>query len=118
MATQTHQSANSSHNSSSSRFVKRFNIPLGRWSSSSSGKDDFIASMKQAPVSTSTAHDNAVRDIQAGLVRCIARLIATAKLMAESGTGEERMVEVEAREADVLFTRSLCEIVRLAEETV
>jgi hypothetical protein len=61
-------------------------------------------------------YDNTTRDIQAGLMRCIIRLIATARLMSEDMSTEERSVEIEAGSVDVLFTRSLCEIVRIAEE--
>lgn len=64
----------------------------------------------------SATYDNATRDIQAGLMRCIMRLIATAKLMAENGTTAEQTVEMETQNVDVLFVRSLCEIVRMAEE--
>lgn len=64
----------------------------------------------------SASYDNATRDIQAGLMRCIIRLIATAKLMAEDGEAEDRVVEIETREVDILFTRGLCEIVRISEE--
>jgi hypothetical protein len=48
----------------------------------------------------------------------MARLIATAKLMAENGQGEERMIDLEAEDADMFFMRSLCEIVRMAEEAL
>ena len=65
----------------------------------------------------SANYDNTTRDIQAGLMRCIMRLIATAKLMSENGTNEDGMVEMETGQVDVLFTRSLCEIVRMAEES-
>ncbi|KAG9252545.1 uncharacterized protein F5Z01DRAFT_676022 [Emericellopsis atlantica] len=61
-------------------------------------------------------YDNTTRDIQAGLMRCIMRLIATARLMSENGSTEDRSVEVETGNVDVLFTRSLCEIVRIAED--
>lgn len=66
----------------------------------------------------SATYDNATRDIQAGLMRCIMRLIATAKLMAEDGSTADRTVEMETQNVDVLFTRSLCEIVRMAEEAL
>ncbi|KAG6000664.1 hypothetical protein E4U54_001347 [Claviceps lovelessii] len=65
-----------------------------------------------------TAQDNALRAIQSGLLRCISRLLATAKLVAENGTGEEGVVEMESEEPDMLFMRSLCEIVRMAEDAV
>lgn len=71
---------------------------------------------KELPSTGGAAQEQTARDIQAGLMRCIGRLVATARLMAESGTGEERMVEMEAKESDVLFTRSLCEIVRISED--
>jgi len=61
-------------------------------------------------------YDNTARDIQAGLMRCIMRLVATARLMSEDGSTEDRSVEVETGNVDVLFTRSLCEIVRIAED--
>lgn len=67
--------------------------------------------------SRSATYDSATRDIQAGLMRCIMRLIATAKLMSEDGTSQDRVVEMEARGVDVLLTRSLCEIVRMTEES-
>ena len=76
-------------------------------------KDGMVA--EQSP--RSAMYESATRDIQAGLMRCIMRLIATAKLMAEDETTEERVVEVETRGVDVLLTRSLCEIVRMAEES-
>ena len=70
-----------------------------------------------SPSGLSSSYENAVRDIQTGLMRCITQLVATAR----SGAGEERMVEMGggggASEVDVLLTRSLCEVVRLAEET-
>lgn len=86
-------------------------MPRGRWGL---GKDDGLASRNQSDIG-STALDNAVRDIQSGLMRCISRLIGTAKLMAETGRIEETMVLGDMRECDMLFTRSLCEIVRLTE---
>lgn len=76
-------------------------------------KDGMVAEQS----SRSAHYENATRDIQAGLMRCIMRLIATAKLMAEEGTTDDRVVEMETRGVDVLFTRSLCEIVRMAEES-
>ncbi|KAG5922821.1 hypothetical protein E4U42_005240 [Claviceps africana] len=64
-----------------------------------------------------TPHDSAMRAIQSGLLRCISRLVTTAKLMSENGTGEEGLVELETEEADMLLMRSLCEIVRMAEDS-
>ncbi|KAI9163931.1 hypothetical protein HJFPF1_05565 [Paramyrothecium foliicola] len=75
--------------------------------------------LKDAPAGQATlpaSYEHAIREIQAGLMRCIARLVATARLVAESGTGEERLVEMGASEVDMLLTRSLCEVVRLSEE--
>lgn len=89
------------------RFPRRLSSPLGDWN-----REGIMTSGNTAP----SSQDNALRVIQSGLLQCIARLVATAKLMAESGTGEERMVDMEAEEADMLFMRSLCEIVRMAEE--
>jgi hypothetical protein len=65
---------------------------------------------------SSANHDNAVRGIHAGLLRCIARLISTARLMSESGSIEERLIDMEKEDTDMLFMRSLCELVRMAEE--
>ncbi|KAM0256213.1 hypothetical protein ACHAQJ_005084 [Trichoderma viride] len=88
------------------RSMKRFSSP--NW-----GKDDFRAA---SPIVTSPNQDMAVRNIQTELLRCIRRLIATARLMSESETAEEKMVEMEMEDADVLLMRSLCEIVRVNEE--
>ena len=93
-------------------LTKKVSMPFGR--RGVAGTDELIRSAKHLGPS-SAAHDIAMRDIQAGLMRCIARLVATAKLMAETGSGDDRLVEGEVREGDVLFTRSLCEIVRLLE---
>ncbi|KAK2609190.1 hypothetical protein QQS21_002272 [Conoideocrella luteorostrata] len=90
------------------RYSKRVSSPLADWT-----REGMVTNRDAAP----TAQDNALRVIQSGLLRCVSRLIATAKLMAESGTGEERMVDMEAEDADMLFMRSLCEIVRMAEES-
>ena len=76
-------------------------------------KDSMVT--EQSP--RSVVYENTTRDIQAGLMRCIMRLIATAKLMSENGTTEDSVVEMETGEVDVLFTRSLCEIVRMAEDS-
>jgi hypothetical protein len=88
---------------------KRLSSPLGDWH-----KDGIMTSRNTAP----SSQDNALRVIQSGLLRCMARLIATAKLMAENGQGEERMIDLEAEDADMFFMRSLCEIVRMAEEAL
>ncbi|ODA83052.1 hypothetical protein RJ55_01561 [Drechmeria coniospora] len=49
------------------------------------------------------------QDMQGGLLQCITRLVATARLMADKDD------IADAGEADMLFVRSLCEIVRIAE---
>ncbi|RFU74739.1 hypothetical protein TARUN_7514 [Trichoderma arundinaceum] len=86
-----------------------------RFSSSHWGKEDY---MTTSSLATSANQDTALRNIQTELLRCIRRLIATARLMAESETTEEKMVEMEMEDADVLLMRSLCEIVRINEETI
>ncbi len=60
--------------------------------------------------------DNAVLALHAGLLKCIARLVSTARLMSESGSIEERIIDMNHEDSDMLFMRSLCEIVRMAEE--
>ncbi|KAL7818590.1 hypothetical protein V8C26DRAFT_420091 [Trichoderma gracile] len=84
-----------------------------RFSSSHWGKEDV---MTTSTGSTSTGQDMALRNIQTELLRCIRRLIATARLMAETNTTDEKVVEMEMEDGDVLFMRSLCEIVRVNEE--
>jgi hypothetical protein len=84
-----------------------------RFSSSHWGREDFMAT---SPTATSANQDMAIRSIQTELLRCIRRLIATARLMAESDSTDEKMVEMDIEDADVLFMRSLCEIVRVNEE--
>ncbi|KAF5005672.1 hypothetical protein FDECE_7906 [Fusarium decemcellulare] len=86
------------------RFAKKFTTPL---TAIGFGKEE---------MTTSTAQDNATRNIESGLLRCISRLVATAKMMAEEGSGEDSMVDVEPQEVDMIFVRSLCEIVRISEE--
>lgn len=86
------------------RFAKKFSTPL---TAMGFGKDE---------VPSTTAQDNATRNIESGLLRCISRLVATAKMMAEEGSGEDRLVDVEPQEVDMIFVRSLCEIVRISEE--
>ncbi|KAL6903116.1 hypothetical protein GGI43DRAFT_421966 [Trichoderma evansii] len=77
------------------------------------GKDD---ARTVSPVGTSASQDMAIRNIQTELLRCIRRLIATARLMSESGAVEEKIVDMEMEDADMLLLRSLCEIVRVNEE--
>lgn len=90
------------------RIAKKFSTPL---TSLGFGKDDMAGT-------SSAAQDNATRNIEAGLLRCIMRLIATARMMAEEGRGEESLMEVEAQNLDMIFVRSLCEIVRISEEAM
>ncbi|KAG8415874.1 hypothetical protein J3459_013935 [Metarhizium acridum] len=100
-------SASAERAASRGRFPRRVSSPLGEWN-----KEGIMTSRNTTP----SSQDNALRVIQSGLLQCIARLVATAKLMADSDAGEERMVDMEAEDADMLFMRSLCEIVRMAEE--
>lgn len=86
------------------RFAKKFSTPL---TAMGFVRDD---------VPSTTAQDNATRNIESGLLRCISRLVATAKMMAQEGRGEERLVDVEPQEVDMIFVRSLCEIVRISED--
>ncbi|EEU45648.1 uncharacterized protein NECHADRAFT_93849 [Fusarium vanettenii 77-13-4] len=86
------------------RFAKKFSTPL---TAMGFGKDE---------VPSTTAQDNATRNIESGLLRCISRLVATAKMMTEEGSGEDKLVDVEPQEVDMIFVRSLCEIVRISEE--
>ncbi|CAM1506085.1 Fc.00g057260.m01.CDS01 [Cosmosporella sp. VM-42] len=86
------------------RFAKKISSSL-RF-----GKDHMTTTSPSA-----VQQDNATRNIESGLMRCITRLIATAKLMGQGNT-EERMIEQETKEVDMIFVRSLCEIVRIAEE--
>jgi hypothetical protein len=37
-------------------------------------------------------------------------------MIAEDGIGEERIMDTEPQEIDIIFVKSLCEIVRLSEE--
>ncbi|KAH7161227.1 hypothetical protein EDB81DRAFT_337292 [Dactylonectria macrodidyma] len=87
------------------RIAKTLSTPLWAF-----GKDEMT------PGASSAAQDNTTRNIEAGLLRCILRLIGTARMMAEEGTSEERMMEYEPQEADMIFVRSLREIVRISEE--
>ncbi|KAG5926746.1 hypothetical protein E4U53_003006 [Claviceps sorghi] len=89
------------------RYSQRLGSQLGDWT-----REGTMTQRDTGP----TAHDSAMRAVQSGLLRCISRLVTTAKLMAENGTGEEGVVELGTEEADMLFMRSLCEIVRMAED--
>ncbi|KAG5994905.1 hypothetical protein E4U52_000597 [Claviceps spartinae] len=64
------------------------------------------------------AQDNTLRAIQSGLLRCVSRLLNTAKHMAENDTTEDGVIEMESGDADMLFLKSLCEIVRMAEDSM
>lgn len=66
--------------------------------------------MVHGQTTASANHEN----MQSDLLRCVSRLVATAKLMAE--TGEEPLLDMDVEDSDRLFLRSLCEIVRIAEE--
>ncbi|KAH7316767.1 hypothetical protein B0I35DRAFT_409931 [Stachybotrys elegans] len=90
-------------------YVKSFGNHLV---SSMLHRDDAASSQ----ASTAASYENAIRDLEMGLMRCIARLVATARSGAEGGKTEDRLIEVDAKEVDVPLIRSLCEIVRLGED--
>lgn len=95
----------------SSRLTKRMssattNVP---WS-----RDELLPS---SPSPTNAGNEAPVRTVQEGLYKCIVRLISTGRLMSESGRLDEPVTDADATDADVLLMRSLCEIVRLVEET-
>lgn len=88
------------------RFAKKFSAPLT------------VMGFGKEETSTATVQDNATRNIESGLLRCISRLVATARMISEGGAGEERLMDTEPpQEVDRIFVRSICEIVRLSEET-
>jgi hypothetical protein len=58
--------------------------------------------------------DSSMRELQEGLAKCIARLVATMKLTGNDCGNAPRGAE-DAREIDPLFVRSLCEVVRCCE---
>lgn len=94
----------------SSRLLNR---RTGTATSAPWSRDELLPSLNP-PSSCNAA---AVRTVQDGLYKSIIRLIATARFMSLSGRLEEPILEHEATDEDILFMRSLCEIVRLVEET-
>lgn len=78
------------------------------------------------PLGTRTKHESAtaqsspagasLENMQHDLLRCIVRLVGTARSVAEKGTGEDPAVGPEPEMLDMVLVRSLCEIVRLSEE--
>ena len=58
--------------------------------------------------------DLAIRDLQVGLAKCIARLVVTMKKLT-GGEAADKAIS-EGLEIDPLFMRSLCEVVRCSEE--
>ncbi|KAM0503634.1 hypothetical protein ACHAP8_002873 [Fusarium lateritium] len=86
------------------RFARKFSSPLT------------AIGLGREESSTVTNNDNATRNIESGLLRCISRLVGTAKMITENGTTEERIMDTEPHVVDMMFVRSLCEIVRLCEE--
>lgn len=86
-----------------SRLTRRLATPLGSWT-----REEMITSQPTAAGN----HENMQHD----LLRCISRLVTTAKLVAEGGAGDETMINADEQETDIFFVRSLCEIVRIAEE--
>ncbi|GKU19949.1 unnamed protein product [Fusarium langsethiae] len=86
------------------RFARKFSSPLT------------VIGLGKEETSNVTNHDNATRNIESGLLRCISRLVGTAKMITENGSLEERIMDIEPQAVDMMFVRSLCEIVRLCEE--
>jgi hypothetical protein len=86
------------------RFARKFSSPLT------------VIGLGKEETSNVTNHDNATRNIESGLLRCISRLVGTAKMITENGSLEERIMDIEPLAVDMMFVRSLCEIVRLCEE--
>ncbi|KAL4730809.1 hypothetical protein ACLX1H_002850 [Fusarium chlamydosporum] len=80
------------------RFARKFSSPL---TAIGFGKEE---------TAIVTNQDNATRNIESGLLRCISRLLATAKMVTENGTAEERIMDAEPQAMDMMFMRSLCEI--------
>jgi len=66
----------------------------------------------------SPANDPAMRELQAGLGKCISRLVATLKLTGEPSARDSAGTKAEtaAVEVDGLLLRALCEVVRCSEE--
>ncbi|POR32127.1 Uncharacterized protein TPAR_07660 [Tolypocladium paradoxum] len=83
------------------RRSRRLTAPLGAWA-----REEMV----NGQATPSANHEN----MQSDLLRCISRLVATAKLMAEGG--EEQMLDMDVEDSDKLFVRSLCEIVKMVEE--
>ncbi|GAO18679.1 hypothetical protein UVI_02058990 [Ustilaginoidea virens] len=93
------------------RLSKRPGSPRADWHG-----PDMPTSCEGGP--SAQDNNNTLRAIQSGLLRCVSRLVATAKLTAGMGAGQDGMADTEAEEgADMLLMRSLCEIVRIAEES-
>lgn len=88
-----------------SRLTRRLGTPVGALA-----KEEMITSQPAAAAAANTYK------MQHELLCCISRLVATAKLMAEGGAGDETTVNAGVEDSDLFFVRSLCEIVRIAEE--
>lgn len=72
---------------------------------------------RPASNSASLVQEATLRDVQAGLTRCIMGLVTTARTMAEEdGKGIDKGVVLEGRSGDEYLMRSLVEVVRLSEE--
>lgn len=89
---------------------------MSSWGNAGRDSHQTVSQPQPQPPPPPSAQDLATRNIQAGLLRCIVRLIATAQAMAEGGDVEHRMVDADGRDVDVYLTRSLCEMVRISEE--
>ncbi|CEJ90890.1 hypothetical protein VHEMI06643 [[Torrubiella] hemipterigena] len=68
------------------------------------------------PSNMNPSQESSIRNIQADLFKCIAQLVATAKLAGTSNATDDVIVEVAVEDADTFLIRSLCEIVRMAED--
>lgn len=91
-----------------SRLSKRVSSQMTPW-----GREEMVVNQS----TQSTGQDNAIRSVQSGLLKCIARLIATAKLMSENKDGHNDVLDMDKEDHDMLLMRSLCEIVRMTEES-
>lgn len=87
------------------RLTKKISSQMTPWM-----KEDFSMISNVNP-----NQEGSIRNIQADLFKCIAQLVATAKLAGTSKT-TDAIVEVAAENADTFLIRSLCEIVRMAED--
>ncbi|ORY67677.1 uncharacterized protein BCR38DRAFT_483289 [Pseudomassariella vexata] len=64
---------------------------------------------------TPEAYDQSLRELRLGLAKCIARLVATLSLTADTPL-VNTVKSIDGKEVDPLFMRALCEVVRCHEE--